>query len=167
VKLACPQREVYAFLGDGSYLMLNHEIVTSVQEGRKITVVLVDNHGYQCIHNLQRACGSHGFGNEFRRREPATGRLTGEAVEVDYVANARSLGAVALDAETEEGLARALVEARGQDRTCLVYVPVEPRSSIPGFSWWDVPVAEVSAAEDVRRAREAYLEARKRERFYY
>ena len=93
VKMARPDREVYAVVGDGSYLMLNHEIVTSVQEGRKITVVLLDNHGYQCIHNLQRSCGSAGFGNEFRHRDAGTGRLTGENVTVDFVANARSLGA--------------------------------------------------------------------------
>ena len=167
VKMAQPEREVYAFLGDGSYLMLNHEIVTSVQEGRKITVVLNDNHGYQCIHGLQRSCGSHGFGNEFRLREASTGRLTGEPVPVDYVANARSLGAVALCAESEEGLVRALAEARQQDRTCLIYVPVAPRASIPGFSWWDVPVAELSETKEVRQAREVYDQARKKERFYY
>jgi len=167
VKMAQPEREVYAFVGDGSYLMLNHEIVTSVQEGHKITIVLNDNHGYQCIHGLQRSCGSHGFGNEFRVREESTGRLTGEPVPVDYVANARSLGAVALCADTEEGLVRALAEARGQDRTCLIYVPVEPRASVPGFSWWDVPVAEESETKEVRKAREAYDQARKKERFYY
>ncbi|PYQ15703.1 MAG: 3D-(3,5/4)-trihydroxycyclohexane-1,2-dione acylhydrolase (decyclizing) [Acidobacteria bacterium] len=167
VKMARPERDVYAFVGDGSYLMLNHEIVTSVQEGRKITVVLVDNHGYQCIHNLQRSCGSHGFGNEFRAREEETGRLTGPPVEVDYVANARSLGAVAFCADNEDALRRTLAEARAQDRTCLVYVPIEPRTSIPGFSWWDVPVAEVTETEEVRRAREAYLGARQKQRFHY
>ena len=167
VKMARPEREVYAFVGDGSYLMLNHEIVTSVQEGLKITVVLNDNHGYQCIHGLQRSCGSHGFGNEFRLREGSTGRLSGDPVAVDYVANARSLGAVALCADTEEGLVRALAEARAQDRTCLIYVPVEPGASIPGFSWWDVPVAEVSETKEVRHAREAYLEKKKKERYYY
>ena len=167
VKMARPEREVYAFVGDGSYLMLNHEIVTAVQEGRKITVVLNDNHGYQCIHGLQRSCGSHGFGNEFRLREGSTGRLTGEPVPVDYVANARSLGALALCADGEEGLVHALAEARAQDRTCLIYVPVATGTSIPGFSWWDVPVAAVSETKEVREAREAYLEARKKERFYY
>jgi 3D-(3,5/4)-trihydroxycyclohexane-1,2-dione acylhydrolase (decyclizing) len=167
VKMARPEREVYAFVGDGSYLMLNHEIVTAVQEGRKITVVLNDNHGYQCIHGLQRSCGSHGFGNEFRLREGSTGRLTGEPVPVDYVANARSLGALALCADGEEGLVHALAEARAQDRTCLIYVPVATGTSIPGFSWWDVPVAEVSETKEVTEAREAYLEARKKERFYY
>ena len=112
VKMARPDREVYAVLGDGSYLMLNHEIVTSLQEGRKITVVLLDNHGYQCIHNLQRSCGSGGFGNEFRQRDPGTGRLTGENVTVDFVANATSLGARAFAAGTEEELVRALDQAR-------------------------------------------------------
>jgi 3D-(3,5/4)-trihydroxycyclohexane-1,2-dione acylhydrolase (decyclizing) len=164
VKMARPEREVYAFVGDGSYLMLNHEIVTSVQEGRKITVVLNDNHGYQCIHGLQRSCGSHGFGNEFRVREASTGRLTGEPVEVDFVANARSLGAVALCADSEEGLVRALAEARQQDQTCLIYVRVEPRASIPGFSWWDVPVAEVSDMPSVQEARTSYEAERSRER---
>jgi 3D-(3,5/4)-trihydroxycyclohexane-1,2-dione acylhydrolase (decyclizing) len=167
VKMARPEREVYAFVGDGSYLMLNHEIVTAVQEGRKITVVLVDNHGYQCIHGLQRSCGSHGFGNEFRAREASTGRLTGDPVAVDYVANARSLGAVALCADTEEGLVRALQEARAQDRTCLVYVPIEPSTPIPGYSWWDVPVAEVSETKEVGPARDAYREAKKKQRFHY
>jgi 3D-(3,5/4)-trihydroxycyclohexane-1,2-dione acylhydrolase (decyclizing) len=167
VKMARPERDVYAFVGDGSYLMLNHELVTSVQEGRKITVVLNDNHGYQCIHGLQRSCGSHGFGNEFRVRDASTGRLTGEPVEVDYVANARSLGAVALCADSEEGLVRALAEAREQDRTCLIYVPVALGASIPGFSWWDVPVAAESETKEVRQARKAYDEARKKERFYY
>jgi 3D-(3,5/4)-trihydroxycyclohexane-1,2-dione acylhydrolase (decyclizing) len=167
VKMARPEREVFAFVGDGSYLMLNHEIVTAVQEGRKITVVLVDNHGYQCIHGLQRSCGSHGFGNEFRARDASTGRLTGDPVAVDYVANARSLGAVALCADTEEGLVRALEEARAQERTCLVYVPVEPSTPIPGYSWWDVPVAEVSETKEVGPARDAYREAKKKQRFHY
>src|SRR5439155_2308780 len=91
VKMAQPEREVYAFVGDGSYLMLNHEIVTWVQEGLKITIVLVDNQGYQCIHNLQRSLGSAGFGNEFRARDRVSSRLEGDYVAVDFVANARSL----------------------------------------------------------------------------
>ena len=103
VKMARPDREVYAVLGDGSYLMLNHEIVTSLQEGHKITVVLLDNHGYQCIHNLQRSCGSGGFGNEFRQRDAGTGRLTGENVTVDFVANARAWARRAFAAASEDG----------------------------------------------------------------
>jgi len=167
VKMAHPEREVYAVVGDGSYLMLNHEIVTSLQEGHKITVVLLDNHGYQCIHNLQRACGSDGFGNEFRERDPQSGRLTGENVSVDFPANARSLGAAAFVASTEDELARALDQARQETRTCLVYVPIEPRAPLAGYSWWDVPVAEESASADVQAARRAYQKAQRSRRFYY
>jgi len=167
VKMARPDRDVYAFVGDGSYLMLNHEIVTSVQEGLKITIVLVDNQGYQCIHNLQRSLGSAGFGNEFRARDGASSRLQGEYVAVDFVANARSLGAAAFAAEDEEGLVRALAEARQQPRTCLVYVPVERTTPLPGSSWWDVPVAEVSESRAVAAARQAYVESLKKRRFHH
>jgi 3D-(3,5/4)-trihydroxycyclohexane-1,2-dione acylhydrolase (decyclizing) len=166
VKMAQPDREVYAFVGDGSYLMLNHEIVTSLQEGRKITIVLNDNHGYDCIHNLQRSLGSGGFGNEFRGRGPE-GRLTGEVVPVDYEGNARSLGARTFRAEDEDGLRRALEQARAETRTCLVYVPVQPCTPLPGFSWWDVPVSATSDTPAVREARARYEQAQGRRRFYY
>ena len=167
VKLAEPSREVYAFVGDGSYLMLNHEIVTSIQEGKKITVVLVDNHGFQCIHNLQRGTGGDSFGNEFRRRAGRSGRLEGDFVEIDFAANAESLGARAFTASTEAELVEALGLARREKGTCLVYVPVEPRTGLPGFSWWDVPVAEVSPARGNRAARRAYLKGLARRRLYY
>jgi 3D-(3,5/4)-trihydroxycyclohexane-1,2-dione acylhydrolase (decyclizing) len=167
VKMARPEREVYAFVGDGSYLMLNHEIVTSLQEGLKITLVLLDNGGYQCIHNLQRSCGSDGFGNEFRGREAATGRLTGALAPVDYVQNARSLGAAAFRADTEAALVEALAAARREPGTSVVYVPVEPSTPLRGFSWWDVPVSEVSGQDAVRKAREAYVQAGERRRLYY
>ena len=167
VKMARPDREVYAVVGDGSYLMLNHEIVTSVQEGRKITVLLLDNHGYQCIHNLQRSCGSAGFGNEFRQRDAGSGRLSGENVAVDFVANARSLGASAFAAGTEEELVRALDDARRETRTCVIYVPVEPKTPLPGYSWWDVPVSAESDSPAVQAARRAYQKALRARRFYY
>jgi 3D-(3,5/4)-trihydroxycyclohexane-1,2-dione acylhydrolase (decyclizing) len=167
VKMARPDREVYAVLGDGSYLMLNHEIVTSLQEGHKITVVLLDNHGYQCIHNLQRSCGSGGFGNEFRQRDPGTGRLTGANVTVDFVANARSLGAAAFSAGSEDELSRALDQAKQETRTCLIYVQVEPKTPLPGYSWWDVPVAAESESAEVQAARRAYQKALRSRRFYH
>ncbi len=88
--LAEPAREVYALVGDGSYLMLHSELVTSLQEGRKITVLLFNNHGFQCIHNLQRGHGSDGFGNEFRYREEAVGTYTGGYLPIDFVSHARS-----------------------------------------------------------------------------
>ncbi len=167
VKLADPAREVYAFLGDGSYLMLNHEIVTAVQEGLKITVVLNDNSAFGCIHNLQRACGGRSFGNEFRHRSRASGRLEGPAVAVDYAANARSLGATVFTASDAASLKRALAAARAEHNTCFIYVPVSPESVMQGFSWWDVPPAAVSGVPTVRAARARYEQARKKQRFYY
>ena len=167
VKMARPDREVFAVLGDGSYLMLNHEIVTSVQEGVKITIVLLDNQGYGCIHNLQCSLGSAGFGNEFRHREEKTGRLTGASVPVDFVANAKSLGASAFAASGPEDLVRALEAARAETRTAVVYVPIEPRTPVPGYSWWDVPVAEESESSDVKAARKAYEKALRARRFHH
>jgi len=167
VKLAAPEREVYAFLGDGSYLMLNHELVTAVQEGIKITAVLLDNHGFGCIHNLQRACGGRSFGNEFRRRAGPRGRLEGEPVGVDFAANARSLGAQVFTARTAPQLQEALAAARRSPRTCLIYVPVSPASVMRGYAWWDVPPAAVSGVATVRAARRAYERARTKQRYYY
>jgi 3D-(3,5/4)-trihydroxycyclohexane-1,2-dione acylhydrolase (decyclizing) len=163
VKMARPEREVYAFLGDGSYLMLNHEIVTSLQEGYKITIVLNDNHGYQCIHNLQRATGNLSFGNEFRRR--AGGDLSGELMRVDFAANARSLGAAVFKAHNEASLQEALIQAKLQSHTCLIYCEVDPSHPIPGFSWWDVPVLET--AETPNAIRQKYEESTLKRKFYY
>ena len=167
VKIADPAREVYAFLGDGSYLMLHTEIVTAVQEGRKLTLVLNDNHAFGCIHNLQRGQGGRSFGNEFRARARTSGRLEGAFVQVDFAANARSLGATVFTARTEAELAAALVAAKAETNTCLIYVPVTPGSVMQGFSWWDVPPAAVSGVPTVRAARTAYERALKRQRFYY
>jgi 3D-(3,5/4)-trihydroxycyclohexane-1,2-dione acylhydrolase (decyclizing) len=166
VKLAAPEREVYAFVGDGSYLMLSNELVTAVQEGLKITVVLNDNHGFGCIHGLQRACGGRSFGNEFRRRSGPRGRLEGEPVPVDYAANARSLGTKVFAAKTEPELREALVAARRSAGACLVYVPVSASSVMRGYAWWEVPPAAVSGVSAVRAARRAYDRARRKQRFY-
>jgi 3D-(3,5/4)-trihydroxycyclohexane-1,2-dione acylhydrolase (decyclizing) len=167
IKLAHPEREVYAFVGDGSYLMLNHEIVSSIQERRKITVLLVDNHGFQCIHSLQKACGGEQFGNEFRARTARSGRLDGEFVPVDYAANARSLGASVFTANTAAELEQAFLLARAEKRSCLIYVPIEPRAGLPGFSWWDVPVAQVSPAKGNRAAQRGYQKGLRKRRLYY
>jgi 3D-(3,5/4)-trihydroxycyclohexane-1,2-dione acylhydrolase (decyclizing) len=166
VKLAEPGREVYAFLGDGSYLMLNHEIVTSLQERQKLTVVLVDNHGFQCIHNLQQGCGGDSFGNEFRQRAE-NGRLEGDFVAIDFALNARSLGAACFSAKTEKELREALRAAKKESATCVIHVPVEARTGLPGYSWWDVPVAEVSPAKNAKKAREAYLKGLEKRKLYY
>ncbi len=167
VKLADPRREAYALLGDGSYLMLNQEIVTAVQEKLKITIVLTDNHGFGCIHNLQRACGGRSFGNEFRVRTAGRGRLEGAPVPVDFMANARSLGATVFSADNEAALKSALAAARRERNTCLIYIPVTPGSVMQGFSWWDVPPAAVSGVGSVRAARARYDRAVRRQQFYY
>ena len=165
VKLAAPEREVYALVGDGSYLMLNQELVTAVQEGRKITIVLADNHGFGCIQGLQRACGGRSFGNEFRLRR--AGRLSGPAVPIDYAANARSLGAAVFTASDAGSLRTALEAARAEPGACLVYVPISTASVMQGYSWWDVPMAEVSRVGGVRKARRKYTEAVKKQRYHY
>ena len=113
VKMADPSREVYALVGDGSYMMLSQDVVTSIQEGLKITVILLDNHGFQCIRGLQTSCGGKDFGNEFRARESESDRLEGEFVEIDFCANAKSMGAVVYRAEDEASLIEALGKAKG------------------------------------------------------
>ncbi|MCD9022852.1 3D-(3,5/4)-trihydroxycyclohexane-1,2-dione acylhydrolase (decyclizing) [Cohnella silvisoli] len=153
VKLADPHREVYAMVGDGSYLMLHSELVTSLQEGRKITVLLLDNHGFQCIHNLQRENGSDGFGNEFRYFSPEQGGLSGSYMDFDFAANARSLGAKAYTAQTIEQLKQALEAARNEVTTTLIHVKVVPGTNSSGYeSWWRVDVAEVSESAKVNEA---------------
>jgi 3D-(3,5/4)-trihydroxycyclohexane-1,2-dione acylhydrolase (decyclizing) len=159
VKMASPESEVYVMVGDGSYLMLSAELTTSVQEGHRLTIVLLDNHGFQCIKNLSGACGGHNEFNAFRFRDPATGRLSGANLPIDFAANAASLGAHVLRADTAAELAAALREARVADRTTVIVVEVDPSVAVPGYgSWWDVPVAEVSTSASVREARRVYLE---------
>jgi len=159
VKMASPEAEVYVMVGDGSYLMLSAELTTSVQEGRRLTVVLLDNHGFQCIKNLSGACGGHNEFNSFRFRDPATGELSGPILPIDFAANAASLGAHILRADSAAELAAALRDARGADRTTVIVVEVDPSVAVPDYgSWWDVPVAEVSTSESVREARRAYDE---------
>src|SRR5690606_17249892 len=168
VKMAAPDREVFVMIGDGSYLMMNTEIVTSVQEGYKVIIVLVDNGGFQSIHGLQMSSGTKSFGNELRFRDKTTGRLTGPYMPIDYAANAASMGAVAFKADDEASLREALRKAKEADRTAFIHVTVDPEVRVPGYeSWWDVPIAEVSGQASVQRARAAYVEARKRQRFYY
>jgi 3D-(3,5/4)-trihydroxycyclohexane-1,2-dione acylhydrolase (decyclizing) len=166
-KMADPSREVYVFLGDGTYLMMPTEIVTSVQEGIKIIIVLVDNHGFASIGSLSRSLGQDGFGTGRRGRSPATGQLDGEPLQVDFAANARSLGAHALKAATLNELKEALLKAKTLDRTTVIVVETDPAVRVPGYeSWWDVAVAEISGMESVRDARARYEEARRRERHF-
>jgi 3D-(3,5/4)-trihydroxycyclohexane-1,2-dione acylhydrolase (decyclizing) len=143
------------------------EITTSVQEGVKIIIVLVDNGGFASIGSLSRSLGQGGFGTSYRARNEKSGQLDGETLKVDFVANARSLGAHAIKAATLDELKNALKEAKAMDRTTVIVVETDATASVPGYdSWWDVAVAEVSEMESVREARVRYEEARKRERYF-
>jgi 3D-(3,5/4)-trihydroxycyclohexane-1,2-dione acylhydrolase (decyclizing) len=162
VKLAAPDREVYVMVGDGSYLMLSSELVTCVQEGIKLIVVLVQNHGFQSIGALSQSVGAEGFGTRYRYRDPETGQLDGDFLPVDLAANAASLGANVLRADGVEQLRDALAAARAADRTTVIHVETDPTVPSPDSeAWWDVPVAEVAALQPTRKARAGY-EAGKR-----
>ncbi len=168
VKMADPDREVFIMVGDGSYLMMNTELVTSIAEGRKINLVVVDNSGFQCIRGLQMSCGSPSFGNELRYRNRETNRLDGDLVPIDFAMNGASMGAVAFAASTPDGLATVLEQARKETRSTVIHVHVDKDIRVPGYdSWWDVPIAEVSDRASVQDALEAYDEAKEKQRFLY
>jgi len=167
VKIADPAREVYVMVGDGSYLMMSSEIVTALQEGYKLTIVLLNNYGFSSIGGLSQALGSEGFGTDYRMRRPESGQLDGPRLEVDFAANAASLGAHVERAVTRDDLQQALEIARRNERTTVIVIEVDKEIRVPGYeSWWDVPVAEVSEMDAVKRAREGYEDAVKRERFF-
>jgi 3D-(3,5/4)-trihydroxycyclohexane-1,2-dione acylhydrolase (decyclizing) len=158
-KLAEPDREVWALVGDGSFLMLHSELVTALQEGVPIRVVLFDNRGFQCIRGLQRAHGSAGFGNEIRRRAPGARSAEAESLPIDFAAYAAALGAEVFRARTLDELDRALAAARKSDRAALVEVKVDRDSMSGGYdSWWRVGVPEVSERPAVREAGRAMRE---------
>jgi 3D-(3,5/4)-trihydroxycyclohexane-1,2-dione acylhydrolase (decyclizing) len=172
VKLADPAREVYVMVGDGSYLMMAQEIVTSIQERAKLTIVLVDNEGFASIGGLSRAKGSEGFGTRYRYR--ADGSLgddathsNGDRLPVDLATNAEGLGAHVFRARNIEELRDALVAAKTIDRTVVIHVNVDRYEGVPSYdSWWEVPVAEVSESADVKHAREEHEQAAARRRWH-
>jgi 3D-(3,5/4)-trihydroxycyclohexane-1,2-dione acylhydrolase (decyclizing) len=151
VKMADPDRDVFVMVGDGSYLMMAQEIVTSVQERHKLIIILLDSSGYASIGGLSRSIGSDGFGTQFDYEVP-----------IDLAANAESLGAVVFRAVDRAQFDAALKSARAADRTAVIYAQVDPLQGVPGYeSWWDVPVAEVSDQPAVQSARAAWQARRK------
>src|SRR5829696_6151451 len=172
VKMAAPEREVYVMCGDGSYLMMNAEIVTAIQEGYKLTIVLVDNSGFSSIGALSRSVGSDGFGTHYRyRKEGSIGldseEAPGDVLPVDLANGAESLGAYVIRTENIEGLKRALADAKDVDRTVVIHIPVDRYEGVPDYdSFWDVPVSEVSEMESVNSAREEYAKSKEKERRY-
>ena len=155
VRMADQSRDVYVLVGDGSYLMMAQEIVTSVQEGFKLIIVLLDSQGYASIGGLSRSIGSAGFGTQY------------PPLPVDLAANAASLGAIVHRVSDRDSLEAALAAARAADGTTVIYVPVDPSVSVPAYdAWWDVAVAEVSAQDSVRAARQKWEEGKKRQRTF-
>jgi len=167
IKMAAPDREVYVMVGDGSWLMMSSELVTAVQEGIKLTIVLLDNHGFQSIGGLSQAIGNGPFGVRYKQRNPKTGQLDGANVPVDFAANARSLGAHVIAARDMPELKAALVQARRQKLSTVIVIETDSEKRAPGYdSWWDVPISEVSTMTSVKKARKEFEKAVKMERHF-
>ena len=160
VKMADPDREVFVLLGDGSYLMMNSEIATSVLLGMKLVIVVLDNHGFGCIDRLQAACGGASFNNLF-----ATSHGAGEVPGIDFAAHAASLGAGSEKVSGIGELEAALARAKASDKTYVIVIETDPKAATKeGGAWWDVAVPEVSGRAEVRSARADYTAATARQR---
>jgi len=165
IKMAAPERDVYVLVGDASYLMMNSEIVTAVQEGIKLIILVLDNHGYASIGGLSKAVGSDGFGTKYRYRS-GSGQLDGDTLPLDLGLNAASLGAHLIRASNRDELASAMQEAQAYDGTVCISIEVDRSQRVPGYeSWWDVAIAEVSDNPAVQEARTNYETAKVKERY--
>ncbi|AIQ44670.1 3D-(3,5/4)-trihydroxycyclohexane-1,2-dione hydrolase [Paenibacillus sp. FSL R7-0273] len=166
IKLAEPEREVYALVGDGSYQMMHSELVTSLQENKKINVILLDNAGFGCINNLQMEQGLDSMATEFRRRG-ADGKLSGELMLIDYAASAAGYGVETFRAATAGQLRSALEAARKSEKSTLIDIKVLPKTMTHGYgAWWHVGVAEVSGKESVQAAHSQRLGGLEKARSY-
>jgi 3D-(3,5/4)-trihydroxycyclohexane-1,2-dione acylhydrolase (decyclizing) len=169
IRMACPDRDVFVMVGDGSYLMMAQELVTAVQEHLKIIVILVQNHGFASIGELSDAVGAQRFGTWYRYRNPESGRLDGAVLPVDLGENAESLGVRVLRAKTILEFRSAVREAKKSDADGPVMVHVETDPLVPApssESWWDVPVAEVAELDPTRDARKTYAENKSNQRLF-
>ena len=168
VRMTQPEGEVYVFIGDGTYLMNPTELVTSMQEGLKLTVIISENHGFQSISALQMLRAGRRFGNEFRARDRERNRLEGEYMKIDFAQNAASFGAQSWHVTTQEGVRHALREARGERQTCVIVADVEPHHYLPDSGvWWDIAAAEVSDDPETQERRREYEEGLRLQRFHY
>lgn len=166
-KMACPERDVYVMVGDGSYLMMSQELVTAVQEKVKLTVVLVNNHGFASIGSLSETVGVPRFGTWYRYRDEASGKLDGDVLPIDFAANAASLGLKSWKARSVRELRDAILSARQETGPVLVEVEVDPLVPAPSSdSWWDVAVAEVSHLGATAQARKSYEAGKAAQRRY-
>jgi 3D-(3,5/4)-trihydroxycyclohexane-1,2-dione acylhydrolase (decyclizing) len=165
-KMACPDREIYVMVGDGNYLMMNNEIVTSVQEGIKFIIILLNNRGFGSIGGLSESIGSSRFGTKYRYRDKDSGQLTGDTLPVDFGDNARSLGAHVIEAHDIKSLKEALQEAKTQTTTTVITIETDLYKGVPGYAWWEVAVSEVAEIETVRNAYQTYIENKKKQRYF-
>ncbi len=157
VKMAAPDREVFALVGDGSYLMMASEIVTAVSEGIKLNLVIVQNHGFASIGALSESLGSQRFGTDYRYRDTGTGMLDGGRLPIDLAANAASLGADVIRVRTIAEFRAAISTSRASDRTTAIHIETDPLAPVPSSqSWWDVPVSEVATLDSTNQARTTY-----------
>jgi 3D-(3,5/4)-trihydroxycyclohexane-1,2-dione acylhydrolase (decyclizing) len=165
-KMACPDREIYVMVGDGNYLMMNNEIVTSIQEGIKFIIILLNNNGFGSIGALSQSIGSQRFGTKYRYRNIESGQLTGDVLPVNFAQNARSLGAYVIEAHDISSLKKALVEARDQTTTTVITIETDLYKGVPGYAWWEVAISEVSGIDTVRKAYENYIENKSKQRYF-
>jgi 3D-(3,5/4)-trihydroxycyclohexane-1,2-dione acylhydrolase (decyclizing) len=165
-KLAAPEREVYVMIGDGSFLMMHTEIATAIQDAIKLTIIIVDNHGYSSVGRVSEQVGSDGFGCYFRSRAES-GWYDGEPLSVDFEAICRGLGADAVTVKTRGDLQAALREARTATRTACIVVPTSWHERVPGYAscWWDMATAHTAAIPAVRAARQEYEREKTRQRY--
>ena len=172
-KMADPSREIYVMVGDGSYLMLSQEIVTSIQERYKITIILIDNDGYKSIGSLSRSLGSEGFGTRYLFRNHNTQRIDGdeitsnETLPINLADNARSLGAHVIECFDYKSLTSALKEAKNIEKTTVIYTTCDRYQGVDGYGWWEVPIAEVSEMKTVDQANKENLKYKKKQRFHH
>jgi 3D-(3,5/4)-trihydroxycyclohexane-1,2-dione acylhydrolase (decyclizing) len=165
-KMADPSREIYVMVGDGSYLMMAQELITCIQEGVKLTVVLLDNNGFGSIGGLSTAVGSQRFGCRYRFRNPESAQLDGDNLPVDLATNAESLGANVIRCTDIDSVKAALVTAKSEDNTTVIYVKTDLFQGVDGYAWWEVPIADVSEVDTVQVAHKEYLENKKKQRHY-
>jgi 3D-(3,5/4)-trihydroxycyclohexane-1,2-dione acylhydrolase (decyclizing) len=167
IKLADPSRNVVALIGDGNYLMMSQEIVTSIQEDVKIVVIVLDNHGYASIGGLSESLGCERFGTRLRARG-SDGKLSGPNLPVRFEENAASLGANSIRISRTEEMAPALEKARQSNRTTVIVLETCLEGGLPNYeTWWDVPISETSGLEGVQRARREYEQHRQDERYFF
>ncbi|MBN1413525.1 MAG: 3D-(3,5/4)-trihydroxycyclohexane-1,2-dione acylhydrolase (decyclizing) [Bacteroidales bacterium] len=166
-RLACPNREITVMVGDGNYLMMNSEIATAVQEGVKYTIVLLNNNGFGSIGSLSQSLGLQRFGTKYRFRDEKTGMLSGNLLPIDFAMNARSLGAEVIKAEDIPSLKEALIKARENKNVTVIVIDTDINKGIPGYAWWEVPVAGISEIQTVNEAFKSYSEKKKMQRYFF